>query len=166
MKFKSLMRFICVAIAAAIMCTSTVSASADSNEQITTSVEAQSASNTVYGPGRWYMGKFAFNSENYGYYHTYKGSRMRMCIAYRQEDNDYYSADMLVSFYGYSDGLKYQRILCAGQDEPDEDGYRYYVLDWIPILSGGDYRFEYIAYTCGDTYLRRTVSCHVWIDVE
>lgn len=166
MKSKFFLRFACVILALAMMCTSAVSVFAETNEGNITPIESQSASNTVYGPGRWYLGKFSFNSENYGYYHTYKGSRMRMCIAYRQEDSDYYSADMLVSCYGYSDGLKFQRFLCAGQDEPDEDGYRYYVLDWIPILSGGDYRFEYVAYTCGDMSLRRTVSCHVWVDVE
>lgn len=181
MKFKSLMRFICVAIASAMMCTLTVSAFDSSNDEITTytvspsansvnevtfSPETQSASNQVYGHGRWYMGEFTFHDYNNGYYHTYKGSRMRMCIAYRQEDDDFYSADMYVICYGYSDGFKFQRWICAGQDEPDENGYRYYELDWFPILSGGDYRFEYQAYTCQAGDIPRTVSCHVWIDVE
>lgn len=181
MKLKSLMRFVCIVIASVMMSTLTVSAYDGSNDEITTSTvsefadsvnevafltETQSVSNQVYGPGRWYMGTFTFHDYNNGYYHTYKGSRMRICIAYRQEDSDNYSADLYVGCYGYSDGFKIEKWLCAGQDEPDENGYRYYVLDWFPILSGGDYRLEYQAYTCGAGDIPRTVSCHVWIDVE
>lgn len=181
MKFKSLMRFVCVVIASAMMCTSTVSAFDSSNNEITTSTvsasansvdevissaETQSASNTVYGSGTHYMGQFTFYDENGGYYHTYKGSRMRMHIAYREADNIYGSADLLVYCYGYSDGAKYSKPLCAGQVEPSSDGYRHYTLDWIPILSGGDYRFIYWAYSCGAGSEARTVTCKVWMEVE
>lgn len=181
MKFKSLMRFVCVVIASVMMSTLTVSAYDGSNDEITTSTvsasansvdevissaEIQSTVNTVYGPGYWNMGTFTFHNYNIGYYHTYKGSRIRMRIAYKQVDNDYYSADLLVSCYGYSDGLKFQRPFCAGQIDPDPDGYRNYVTDWIPILSGGDYRFEYRAYTCQGGDIPRTVECQVWIEVE
>lgn len=166
MKIKSLKRLCCAILTIVMMCTFSVSAFADSSEEVIAVAEAQSASNTVYGPGRWDMGEFSFYDYNIGYYHTFSGKRIRLCLAYKQPGYDNYSADMIITCYGYDDGWLWQRFLCAGQREPDENGFRYVVFDWTPIRNGGDYRFEYQAYACGDASIPRSATCHVWIDVE
>lgn len=183
MKFKSLKRFSCVVIASAVMCTSTVSAFADSNDafiastvsafdnsndEFIASAETQSASNQVYGPGRWYMGQFSFTDYNIGRCYTINGNRLRICIAFKPIDGLADCVDMNLSCYRY-DGKKMQELnLCFLQDEPDDDGYRYYVLDWVNVSKGVDYYYRYSVWTCGygANYPNRKVDCHVWLDIE
>lgn len=165
MKLKYLKRFINVILTITLMFTLQVSAFAEVNEQTDFTLKSQSASNEVYGPGRWYFGEFSFYDFNRGYYHTFIGKRIRLCLAYKQPGENNYSADFAVWCYSYDDGFLWERSLCAGQREPDENGFRYIVFDWTPIRNGGDYRFEYQAYGCG-TGEPRNATCHVWIDVE
>lgn len=165
MKIKSLKRFICVILTVVMMFTLSVSAFAEASEETIATAEPQAA-NTVYGPGEWDLGEFSFYDYNIGRYRTFSGKRIRMKLAYKQPGNDNYTADMLVSCYSYDDGLLWQRFLCAGQREPDANGYRHVVFDWTPIRNGGDYRLDYIAYACGDMGVRRNATCHVWVEVE
>lgn len=177
LKNKTLSRLLCVILTFVMMCTSAISVSATTTDDCLIPVEVNSLSdeyviptetnlsvasiNSGYGVGRWYMNPFSFTGTNGGSYRTFYGTRMRMCIAFKATDSIDFPSDMRVSCYGYDEGFLLSQSLCAGQDEPDADGYRYYVLPWVNINYGGDYRFTYDTYTCFDLEMPpRTVHCY------
>ncbi len=183
MKFnkKTFFRLLSFILTFVIMCFSAISVSAASTEPCSHSAEGSliadeyviptetnltaAYANTSYGAGRWYLGNFSFAGNNTGLNRTINGNRMRVCIAYKPVDGLGEDAD--ISFYlNRYDGTTVQyRNICFLQDEPDSDGYRYYVLPWVNISYGVNYYFYYHAYTCCMSQ-ERTVNCHVWIDVE
>lgn len=169
-KKKSLARLISALLTFVIMCTSATSVYADSETEYVIPSHSSSAYSTTeaLGPGRWYFNPFYFYDYNIGSNKTINGNRMRVCIAFKAVDGLYnnQAADMTLDIVRY-DGVLMQEInLCFLSDEPDSDGYRYYVLPWIDVSYGVDYHISYLTHSCCDFYEARKVHCHVWIDVE
>ena len=149
-----------------------------------TTVEDSNTENSVtprissYGAGRWYLGHFAFTDTNTGNAFLLNGNRVRICVAFKKADSQSSDVDLQVDLakIEYLDGKEYyhyrggQRFMSAN-DDPDADGYVYFVSDWIDIDSserGGAFVLKYEVFTAwyqSGTSPRRA-DVHVWLDVE
>lgn len=186
LKNKNFSRLLCVILTFVMMCTSAIPVSAATADDYLIPVEVNSlsdeyviltdansastyATTAAYGPDRHYLGHFSFYDYNIGSYRTINGSRMRVCIAWKPTDGldeDYpISASLYLKVYQYNHNLVQETRMYQFQDEADADGYHYFVLPWIDIVSGVDYNMEYYAFSDGSGE-PRTMDCHVWLDIE
>lgn len=130
-----------------------------------------------YGRGRWYLGHFAFTGTNTGNGFFLNGNRVRMCVAFKKADSQASDVDLQVDLakIEYENGKEYHhyrggQYFMSANDDPDADGYVYFISDWIDISSekGGAFLLKYKAFTAyyqNGTSPRRA-DVHVWLDVE
>lgn len=186
--FKSILSFALVMILFVLAGTtafaSEAKAASPSTEQNNTAtVENLTTENSVtprmnsYGTGRWYLGHFAFTDTNTGNAFILNGNRVRMCVAFKKADSQASDVDLQVDLarVEYVNGREYHhyrggQYFMSANDEPDSDGYVYFVSDWIDISSESGCAFllkyeVFTAYYQSGTSPRRA-DVHVWLDVQ